>query len=58
MATQALTKEDVTTLVQMIERCIKADKMTQTRTSSPLMKEAITAQNVLYEKLKQKLLGV
>lgn len=58
MAAAPLSKDDINVLIGCIDRAIKGDKVQQARTTSPLMKEAVTQQIILYEKLKQKLLGV
>lgn len=58
MAVAPLTKDEITTLINCIDRTIKADKVTQARTQLPQIKEVYQQQQIVLEKLKQKLLGV
>lgn len=58
MAAAPLTKEDINLLIACIDRTIKADKVTQSRTAIPQIKEVYQQQQITMEKLKQKLMGV
>lgn len=58
MATAPLTKEEVNILIACVDRTIKADKITQARTTIPQIKEVYQQQQIVMEKIKQKLLGI
>lgn len=55
MAAKDLTKDEIQLILTCIDRSIKGDKITMSRTQSPMIKEVYQKQEAVLTKLKHKL---